>query len=99
MTGPVTGLRVGLAALGAASLARIIRREREAARGSKPLTPAERLERNGMAFMLIGFVAFLAFLPASGGYAAGWIAASLLVAAIALVLIGFGYMIASGMKE
>src|SRR5437588_6879014 len=99
MTGPVTGLRSGLAALGAASFARILRREREAARGGKPLTPAERLERTGLAFITFGFLAFLGFVVGSGGYAIRWVSASLLVAAIVLVLIGFGHMIASGMKE
>ena len=98
MTGAVTGLRAGLAALGAASFARILRREREATREGKPLTPAERLERNGLAFLTIGFIAFLGFVVVFVGYAGGWVSATLLVAAIALVLIGFGHMIASGLK-
>jgi len=52
-----------------------------------------------MAFVLVGFICFLGFLITDGMHAARWVQASLVVAAITLVLVGWGHYVASGLSQ
>ncbi len=91
-------LRAALAGAGFRELAKVLRRGREARKG-RPLGAQERLEHRGIAFILTGFVAFLGFLIAPVVHAERWVVATLMVAAIMLVLVGLGHYIASGVAH
>ena len=94
----LVALRVSLARRGLREFGTVLRREREARKGL-PLSAEEQLEHRGMAFVLVGFTCFLGFLITDGMHAARWVQASLVVAAITLVLVGWGHYVASGLSQ
>ena len=91
----LTVLRAALAGRGLGELAQVLRRAREARKGT-PLSAEERLEHRGAVFILVGFIAFLGYLVAPVLKAEEWVLATLVGTAIVAVVVGLGHYAASG---